>query len=122
MKILIATHNKGKIREFSRILIPIGIEPIEMEIPEVEETGNSFKENAYLKAKSACKFSQLPSLADDSGLCIDALGGEPGIYSARYADEKNKIPLILQKMENVPVEKRTAILNAVFVVVFLQVK
>ena len=89
MRYIMATHNKDKIIEMSRILQPLGIEAVTdrdlgLELPEVDETGTTFAENAYLKAASACEFTGLPAIADDSGLVVDALNGEPGIYSARY--------------------------------------
>ena len=84
MKYIIATHNKKKLTELSRILAPLGIEAVTdrdlgIEITEVEENGTTFEENAYLKAASACKESGLPAVADDSGLCVDALDGAPGL-------------------------------------------
>lgn len=87
-----ATHNENKIKEFDRILKPLGISVISAEecgekLPEVNETGKTFAENAELKAKSACKATGMPAIADDSGLMVDALGGRPGVYSARYAGE-----------------------------------
>ena len=117
MKILIATHNKKKKAELQRILLPLGIEivtadDIGISLTDVEETGTTFEENSFLKADSGCKESGLPCIADDSGLAVDALGGAPGVYSARYAgehgnDEKNN-DLLLEKLDGVPLEKRTA--------------
>lgn len=111
-KVVIATHNKHKILEFKRILEPMGIELITADLPEVEETGTTFSENAMLKAESAFKVTGLPSVADDSGLEVDALGGEPGVYSARYAgvdgDDKANNKKLLEKLENVPEKDRTA--------------
>ena len=78
-----ATHNRHKVRELQRILAPLGIEVSTAELPEVEETGATFEENAELKARSACRATGLPSVADDSGIVVDALGGAPGVYSAR---------------------------------------
>lgn len=117
MKYIIATHNKKKLTELSRILLPLGIEAVidrdlGITITEVEETGTTFEENAYLKAASACKESGLPAVADDSGLCVDALDGAPGLYSARYAGEgatdEEKIAKLLEALKEVPAEKRTA--------------
>lgn len=117
MKYIIATHNKKKLTELSRILLPLGIEAVidrdlGIEITEVEENGTTFEENAYLKAASACKESGLPAVADDSGLCVDALDGAPGLYSARYAGEgasdAEKIEKLLDALKDVPAEKRTA--------------
>ena len=113
MKIVIATHNKHKLKEFNRILLPLQIEAISENelpnpLPEVEETGTTLKENARLKAESACQATGMPAVADDTGLCIDALNGEPGVYSARYAPDELKTKVILEKMNGVPFEKRTA--------------
>jgi XTP/dITP diphosphohydrolase len=90
-EILIATHNKGKIREFTQMLEPHGFKvrsAADFDLPEPEETGATFEENALLKAKAAMEATGLPALADDSGLSVDALDGAPGIYSGRWA-EKN---------------------------------
>jgi XTP/dITP diphosphohydrolase len=87
-KLVIASHNQGKVREIAELLGPYGIEPIsaaELDLPEPEEIGVSFAENADLKARQAADLSGLPALADDSGLCVEALGGAPGIHSARWA-------------------------------------
>jgi len=117
MKFIIATHNQKKLKELSRILLPLGIEAVTdrdlgIELTEVEETGATFEENAWLKASSACKESGLPAVADDSGLCVDALDGAPGLYSARYAGEgasdEEKIEKLLKAIEDVPAEQRTA--------------
>ncbi len=90
MDFLIATHNLKKRDELARILSPLGIRVLTAEeagvaLTDVEETGQTFEENAYLKAESGCRESGLPCIADDSGLEVDALGGAPGVYSARYA-------------------------------------
>lgn len=88
-RILVATHNKGKLAEFAGLLGPLGIAVVsagELGLAAPEETGASFAENAKLKARAAALASGLPALADDSGLCVAALGGAPGIYSARFAD------------------------------------
>ena len=87
-KLVIASHNPGKVREIANLLGPYGIEPVsaaELDLPEAEETGNSFVDNADLKARLAADLSGLPAISDDSGLCVDALDGRPGIYSARWA-------------------------------------
>jgi XTP/dITP diphosphohydrolase len=87
-RLVLASGNAGKLREFREILAPHGFELIaqgELGIPDPDETGLSFIENALLKARHASQLSGLPALADDSGLCVDALGGAPGLYSARYA-------------------------------------
>jgi XTP/dITP diphosphohydrolase len=86
-RLVIASHNAGKVREIEALLAPFGIETVSaaaLDLPEPEETGNTFVMNAELKARSAADLSGLPALADDSGLCVDALGGEPGIFSARW--------------------------------------
>ena len=89
-KIVIATHNAGKLREMRDLLAPYGIEAVsagELDLPEPEETGDDFVSNALIKAQAAAQGAGLPALADDSGLCVEALGGAPGIYSARWAGE-----------------------------------
>jgi XTP/dITP diphosphohydrolase len=88
-RIVIASHNRGKIPEIAELLGPHGIEPvsaIDLDLPEPEEIGTTFVDNAQLKARAAADLSGLPAIADDSGLCVDALGGRPGIYSARWAE------------------------------------
>jgi XTP/dITP diphosphohydrolase len=90
-KLVIATHNPGKLREISALMQPFGIECIaasELDIPEPEETGVTFADNADLKARFSADLSGLPALADDSGLCVDALQGRPGIFSARWAEDE----------------------------------
>ena len=117
MKILIATHNKHKLTEMARILSPMGYEvvtdtDIGIVLTDVEETGTTFMENARIKAESGCKESGLICIADDSGLCVDALGGEPGVYSARYSgvhgDDEGNIVKLLENLDGVVDEKRTA--------------
>lgn len=117
MRYILATHNKDKITEMSRILQPLGIEAVTdrdlgVDLPEVDETGTTFAENAYLKAASACAFTGLPAIADDSGIVVDALNGAPGVYSARYggehATDKDRNRLLLRELEGVPAAKRTA--------------
>ncbi|MBQ1203017.1 MAG: RdgB/HAM1 family non-canonical purine NTP pyrophosphatase [Clostridia bacterium] len=117
MKYVIATHNAHKLIELQRILEPLGIEAVTdrdlgMELPEVEETGTTFAENAYLKAASACAATGLPAIADDSGLVVDALDGAPGVYSARYGGEEatddDRNVLLLEEMKDVPVGERAA--------------
>ena len=127
MRFIVATHNVKKLRELSRILEPLGIEAItdrELGKPltEVEETGTTFEENAYLKAASACRETGLPAIADDSGLAVDALNGAPGVYSARYAGEDatdaERIAKLLRELDGVPAEKRTAQFVSVVCCVF----
>ena len=89
-KLVIATHNPGKLREITALMEPLGIACVgaeELGLPEPEEIGNTFVDNADLKAREAADLSGLPALADDSGLCVDALHGAPGIFSARWAED-----------------------------------
>ena len=91
-KMVIATHNAGKLREIRALMAPFGIECVgaaELDLPEPEETGVTFVDNAELKARQAADLSGLPALADDSGLSVDALHGEPGIHSARWAEDES---------------------------------
>jgi len=90
-KLVIATHNGGKLREIRELLAPFGIECVgaaELDLPEPEETGVTFVDNAELKARASADLSGLPALADDSGLAVDALHGRPGIHSARWAEDE----------------------------------
>lgn len=90
-KLVIATHNSGKLREIRELLAPFGVECVgaaELDLPEPEETGVTFADNADLKARQAADLSGLPALADDSGLAVDALQGRPGIFSARWAEDE----------------------------------
>lgn len=115
-KLLLATNNRGKAREYKSLLQGIPFElvtPAELGIStEVAEVGKSFEENARLKAATLAAESRLLALADDSGLEVDALGGEPGTLSARYAGEgasdRDRVSYLLTKLEGVPREKRTA--------------
>lgn len=89
-RLVIATHNAGKLREMQELLAPYGIEALsahDLGLVEPDETGKTFAANAIIKAEAATDATGLPAFADDSGLCVDALGGEPGIYSARWAKE-----------------------------------
>jgi XTP/dITP diphosphohydrolase len=115
-KLLLATNNKGKVREYRDLLEGL---PFELVTPaqekinlEVEETGTTFEENAGLKARAFAAASGLFSLADDSGLEVDALNGEPGIRSSRYAGpgarDADRVKFLLKKLTGVPMEKRTA--------------
>ena len=112
MKFVIATHNQHKLQELQRILAPLGIEAITADLSEVEETGTTFAENAFLKAQPACRETGLPGVADDSGLEVEALDGRPGVYSARYAGENatdaQRMEKLLGELEGVPAEKRGA--------------
>lgn len=114
--IVLATRNAGKIREFSALMAGLGIEVKGLgdfpDVEDVEETGTTFEENALLKARAVSQATGLTAVADDSGICVDALGGAPGVYSARYAGghgdaEANNAKLLLE-LTNVPDEKRTA--------------
>ena len=122
MKIVLATRNKNKVEEIREILkmylddeIFSQIELLssaDFQIPEIEEDGETYEENALKKAREVYKFTKLPSLADDSGIEVEILGGRPGVFSARYAgegatDEENNKKL-LKELENVPIEKRKA--------------
>ena len=101
-RLVIATHNRGKLAEMQELLRPYAVTAVsagDLGLPEPEETGASFEENAALKARAAASASDLPALADDSGLVVPALGGAPGIYSARWADAaKNFVPA-MQRVE-----------------------
>ena len=91
-ELVIASHNKGKIAEFEKMLAPYGVKIYsadDLDLPDVEETGVTFEENAVLKAETLAKICNKPCLADDSGLCVDALDGKPGVYSARYAPNRD---------------------------------
>jgi XTP/dITP diphosphohydrolase len=105
-KLVIASHNSGKIEEIRALLASHGVEPISaaaLGLPEPDETGTSFAANAELKARQAADLSGLPALADDSGLCVEALDGEPGIFSARWAGEskdfRRAMALVQQRLE-----------------------
>ena len=119
-KIILATHNLGKKREFEHLFENFDFEltsSVEMNISDIEETGQTFVENAIIKARHAAKISGLPSIADDSGLCVTSLNNQPGIYSARYAgdhgnNEKN-IDLLLKNLK--PFKDRRAFFKAVLV-------
>ncbi len=90
-KLVIASHNAGKVREIRALVEPFGIEPVsagDLGLDEPEETGTTFAENALLKAHASAKASGLPALADDSGLCVTALGGAPGVYTADWAEKQ----------------------------------
>jgi XTP/dITP diphosphohydrolase len=94
-RLVIASHNEGKVREIRDLLGPYGIEPVsaaELDLPEPDEIGVDFIENADLKARQAADLSGLPALADDSGLCVEALAGRPGIFSARWAYANPTVP------------------------------
>jgi XTP/dITP diphosphohydrolase len=116
-EIIIATKNAGKVKEFQTLFDRYGIKAIslldmEEDMPDIEETGSTFEENAALKSEGISKLLNIPVIADDSGLVIDALDGRPGIFSARYAgepkDDKKNIEKVLKELENIPEEGRSA--------------
>jgi XTP/dITP diphosphohydrolase len=116
-ELIIATKNKGKAEEFKTMFAKYGIKAIsllelEQDIPDIEETGSTFEENAALKSEEIMRLLNIPVMADDSGLMIDALDGRPGIYSARYAgepkDDQANIDKVLKELENVQEPDRTA--------------
>jgi len=117
--LVLATRNQGKIIEFRRILEALAPGEIELvgvdqfpDLVDVDETGSTFEENSLLKARYTCLATGLPAIADDSGLCVDALNGDPGIYSARWAGEHGNdqanLEKVLDQLKDVPDEKRTA--------------
>jgi XTP/dITP diphosphohydrolase len=117
-KLVLATQNNGKIKEFERLLAEfvsdvqvLGLQDFP-DMPDIAETGESFIENSLLKARGICEFTQLPTLADDSGLCIDYLNGDPGIYSARWSgvhgDDAANISKVLLQLEGVRQSERSA--------------
>ena len=110
MKLILASNNANKLKEFRSLVADLDIELLSQKEAgcdfEVEETGTTFEENAYLKASAVTEATGIAAVADDSGLCVDALGGEPGIYSARYglghaASDEERYRYLLQKMEGV---------------------
>ena len=118
-KLLLATRNKGKIEEFRRILEDIAAGEIDLvgleqfpDLHDVDETGSTFEENALLKARQMCVASGIPAIADDSGLCVDYLNGDPGIFSARWSgihgDDGANTAKVLGSLTDVPDEKRSA--------------
>ena len=116
-KIVLASSNKGKLKEIRAVILDPSIELLhqtDLGVKDAEETGSTFVENALIKARNACEKTGLPSIADDSGLEVDALGGQPGIFSARYsnvsgpeADEANNQKL-LSELAGVPIKERAA--------------
>ena len=117
MRLLVGTQNKGKIKEYQLLLAEapvevVGLADIGLGTLDVDETGTTFSENAILKARAYADASGLPTLADDSGLCVDALDGRPGLYSARYGgeglDNAGKRKKLLGELTDVPEDKRGA--------------
>jgi XTP/dITP diphosphohydrolase len=120
--IVLASGNAGKVREFNQLLASLDLEVVpqsRFNVPEIEETGLTFVENAILKARNAAQHTGLAALADDSGLEVDALHGAPGIYSARYAapgaSDAENLGKLLAMLDDVPEEKRTARFQCVLV-------
>ena len=114
-KIVLASGNQGKLREFAQLFAPMDIEVIpqaEFDVPEAEETGLTFVENAIIKARNAAQHTGLPAIADDSGIEVDYLLGAPGIYSARFAgndaSDNDNLNALLSALENVPDNERAA--------------
>ncbi|KLU19845.1 nucleoside-triphosphate diphosphatase, partial [Proteus mirabilis] len=121
-KVVLATGNPGKVKELASLLSDFGLDIVaqtELSVDSVEETGLTFVENALIKARHAAKVTGLPAIADDSGISVDALGGAPGIYSARYAgvdaSDQQNLDKLLDAMKDVPAEKRQAQFNCVLV-------
>ena len=121
-KIVLATGNPGKVAELSAMLAPLSLEIVpqtELSVPDADETGLTFIENAIIKARHAAKLTGLPAIADDSGLAVDSLGGAPGIYSARYAGQSatdsDNIQKLLQALTDVPESQRQAQFHCVLV-------
>ncbi|MCS0495104.1 RdgB/HAM1 family non-canonical purine NTP pyrophosphatase [Ancylobacter sp. MQZ15Z-1] len=101
-RLVIATHNPGKLEEMRGLLAPYGVDAVsagDLGLPEPEETGGTFAENARLKADAAAKATGLPAFADDSGLCVEALGGAPGLYTARWAGPEKDFMAAMAKVE-----------------------
>ncbi len=102
-KLVLATHNQGKYRENAALLAPFGLEVLsagDLGLPEPEETGATFEENAVLKARAACDATGLPAIADDSGLAVTALGGQPGIHTARWAGPERDFFLAMKRVHD----------------------
>jgi len=114
-QLVMATNNANKLREAREILAPLGIEVLSQREAgancDPEENGTTFAENALIKAKAVYEAVGLPTIADDSGLCVDAMDGRPGVYSARYAPEGQHCAKLLEEMKDVPEDKRTASFN-----------
>ena len=117
-RLVVASHNPGKVREIKELIAPFGIETLgaaELGLPEPDETGSTFAANATLKAEAAAARSGLASLSDDSGLCVDALGGDPGIYSARWAGPEKDFRVAMRKIEELLLAQGTPDRRAHFV-------
>jgi len=124
MTFVLATDNQGKIKEMKEILTKSGVDVLTRKdlgiVVDVEETGTTFEENALIKAKAICELSGMPAIADDSGLCIDALGGAPGLYSSSFGgndlDDEERCGFLLKKLYNV--KQRSAKFVSTIVCVF----
>lgn len=121
-QIVLATGNQGKLREFRQLFSALSVQIVaqsEFAVPEADETGLSFVENAIIKARNACQFTGLPAIADDSGIEVDALQGKPGIYSSRYAGkgatDADNIQALLRALEGIEAHERTARFQCVLV-------
>ncbi len=118
--VVLASGNIGKLRELDKVLAPLNVSlqpQAQFKVPDAEETGLSFVENAIIKARGAAQYTGLPAIADDSGIEVDHLNGAPGIYSARYSgagDEANNV-LLLQALQGIPEEQRSARFQCVLV-------
>jgi XTP/dITP diphosphohydrolase len=111
MKIVLATHNQGKVQELRAILEPVGLELVGYEGPEPVEDGTSFLENALIKARAAYEHTGMPALADDSGLAVEILGGSPGIFTAIWSGIKDNVAnrrLLLAQLKDIAPEHRAA--------------
>src|ERR1700748_2054428 len=116
-RLVIATHNPGKLAEMRDLLSVYGVEAVsagELGLPEPDETGTTFRANARIKAEAAAKASNMPAFADDSGLAVDALGGDPGIYSARWAGPDKDFAIAMTRVERELREKGATDLSAKF--------
>ncbi|SFR82778.1 XTP/dITP diphosphohydrolase [Marinobacter daqiaonensis] len=121
-RLVLASNNQGKLKELTELLTPFGLEPVaqgELGVSEAEEPAVTFVENAILKARHASRQTGMAALADDSGIAVDALGGAPGVRSARYAGEgasdADNVSALLKALENVPDEQRSAQFHCVLV-------
>jgi len=127
-RLVVATHNRGKLKEFATLLAPHGLSVViasDLGLPEPEETGTTFEDNARLKAIAAAEAAKMPALADDSGVVVDALGGDPGVYSARWAGPEKDFKAAMAKVEELLIargattpERRSARFVAVLCLAF----
>ncbi len=123
-QLIFASHNPGKIAEIKELLAPYGIEVLsaaDAGLPDVEETGKTFEENAYIKARAAAQARHIPCIADDSGLCVDAIGGKPGVYTARYAPNRNfdlGMDKLLKELNDTNPQNRAAHFSCVIVIAY----